>query len=46
MANNFTVDIQKSLFTEDYSRFFITEDDLFLKIEFINDVEYYPGNLG
>lgn len=43
MADNFTVDIQKSLFTEDYSRFFITEDDSFLKIEFVNDVAYYPG---
>lgn len=43
MAGKFNVDIQQSLFTEDYSRFFINEGDTTLKIEFVNDVEYYPG---
>lgn len=39
MAGKFNVDIQQSLFTEDYSRFFINEGDTTLKIEFVNDVE-------
>lgn len=43
LAGSFNVDIQQSLFTEDYSRFFISERDTMLKIEFVNDVEYYPG---
>ena len=43
-ASRFTVNIQQSLFTDDFTRFFITENDTFLKIEFVNDVQYYPGN--
>ncbi len=43
ITDKFTVNIQQSLFADDYTRFFITEDELFLKIEFVNDVSYYPG---
>lgn len=43
IKGQFEVDIQQSLFADDFTRFFITEDDLFLKIELINDVEYYAG---
>ncbi len=43
IADRFNINIQQSLFADDYTRFFIAEDDLFLKIEFINDVEYYSG---
>lgn len=36
----FTVDIEHSLFSDDFTRLFITEGDIFLKIEFVNDVAY------
>lgn len=39
----FDVNIQQSLFSDDFTRFFIIEDDTWLKIEFVNDVEYYVG---
>jgi hypothetical protein len=40
---HYTVNINQSLFTEDYTRLFITEEDINLKIELINDVAYYAG---
>jgi hypothetical protein len=43
IGERFTVNIQESLYAEDFTRFFIAEDDLFLKVELVNDVEYYPG---
>lgn len=43
ISAQFTVNINQSLFTEDYTRFFITEEDINLKIELINDVAYYAG---
>lgn len=44
ITSRFTVNIQQSLFADDFTRFFISEDDSFLKIELVNDVSYYPGN--
>lgn len=43
IKGQFEVNIQQSLFDDDFTRFFITEDDHFLKIELINDIEYYAG---
>ena len=43
IKGQFSVNLQQSLFTEDFSRLFITKDDLVLKIEFVNDIEYYAG---
>ena len=43
ITSHFNVNIQQSLFTEDYTRFFLTEDDIFLKIELVNDINYYNG---
>lgn len=43
IKGRFDVNLQQSLFTDDLTRFFITEDDLFLKIELINDTAYYAG---
>jgi predicted nucleotidyltransferase component of viral defense system len=43
IAKQFKTDLQQALFTDDFTRFFITEDDQILKIELVNDVEYYPG---
>lgn len=43
ITSSFSVDIQQSLFADDYSRLFISEDNIFLKIDFVNDVNYYAG---
>lgn len=43
ITSQFSVNIDQSLFAEDYTRFFIREEDLSLKVEFINDVPYYAG---
>ena len=43
IAKQFKTNIQQALFTDDFTRFFITEDEQVLKIELVNDVEFYPG---
>ena len=43
ITTRFTINLQQSLFTEDFTRLFILEDDIYLKIELVNDVEYYIG---
>jgi predicted nucleotidyltransferase component of viral defense system len=37
IKGQFEINIQQSLFSDDFTRFFITEDDHFLKIELVND---------
>jgi predicted nucleotidyltransferase component of viral defense system len=41
---SFKVNIQQSLFSDDFTRFFIADNDVTLKIELVNDVEYYAGS--
>lgn len=43
IKDRFEVNMQQSLFADDFTRLFITEDDHFLKIELVNDIEYYAG---
>jgi len=43
IISKFSVNLDQSLFAEDYTRFFIRQDDLSLKVELINDVPYYAG---
>jgi hypothetical protein len=43
IKGQFEVNLQQSLFADDFTRFFITEDDIFLKIELVNDIAYYAG---
>ena len=43
ITSKFSVNIDQSLFAEDYTRFFIRGNDLSLKVELINDVTYYAG---
>lgn len=43
IKGHFEINLQQSVFADDFTRFFITENDLFLKIELVNDVEYYAG---
>lgn len=44
IKSSFSVDIQQSLFSDDFTRFFITEKETSLKIELVNDVEYHVGD--
>ena len=43
ITSQFSVNIEQSLFADDYTRLFITEGDHALKVELINDVPYYAG---
>lgn len=45
IGEKFEIDLHNSLFTEDYTRFIILEDDLILKIEFIRNVNFNPHKL-
>jgi len=43
ITSQFTVDVQQSLFADDYTRLYISEDNVFLKLDFVNDVDYSVG---
>ncbi len=43
IESQFNVDSHQSLFSEDFTRFYLSENGISLKIEFINDVGYYVG---
>ncbi len=43
LNSNFNIDKSKTVTYENFTRFFIQEDDSFLKIEFINDIGYRSG---
>ena len=44
ISKRFKVNIHQSLFSDDFTRFFITDNDVTLKIELVNDVNYYAGS--
>jgi predicted nucleotidyltransferase component of viral defense system len=44
LQNQFNTDISKAIVTDEFVRFFINDNDTFLKLEFINDVAYRVGN--
>lgn len=44
IGERFALNIQESLFTSDFTRFYIVDNGLALKIELVNNVAYYPGN--
>lgn len=43
ISDHFKINLNESLFADDYTRLFISEADISLKIELINDVGYYAG---
>lgn len=43
VSSEFSVNIQQTIFADDFTRIFITDQSDYLKIEFINDVDYYVG---
>ena len=53
LQNQFKTDISKAIVTDEFARFFIDDNDTFLKAEFVNDVAYrvdnplknYPGSI-
>ena len=44
IAKQFRLNLKEALFTDEFTRMFITADDLYLKIEFVNDVPYIAGS--
>lgn len=40
LQKKYSMDISKTIVTEEFARFFIAESDTFLKLEFVNDVAY------
>jgi len=44
IPDHFQIDMNQALFTDDFARFFISDGDISLKVELINDVGYYAGN--
>jgi hypothetical protein len=43
IESSFKININETLFTDDYTRFFLADDNQLLKIEFVNDVSYRCG---
>ena len=43
IRKEFSINNQLSLFAEDFTRLVIGENEHTLKVEFVNDVNYYPG---
>lgn len=43
VGKHFQVNIEEALFSDDFTRFYIEDEDGRLKVEFVNDVEYYFG---
>jgi hypothetical protein len=44
ITSHFNINIQQSLFSDDFTRIYINEDDVFIKIELVNDVDYRVSN--
>jgi predicted nucleotidyltransferase component of viral defense system len=42
---HFSVNLDASLFSDDFTRLMITDNDTSLKIEFVNDIEYRSGSV-
>lgn len=45
IEQEFQLDKTQTVFYDDYSRFYLNENDVFLKLEFVNDVSYHKGKL-
>lgn len=43
LTKHFDVDIRNALFTDDFTRLFITDNQQILKIEFVNEVSYFAA---
>lgn len=43
LEKQFTIDIQNCLFSDDFTRVFIEDEKLMLKIELVNEIEYRAG---
>jgi hypothetical protein len=43
IESSFKLNINDTLYTDDYTRFFIVDENQLLKIEFVNDVQYRCG---
>jgi predicted nucleotidyltransferase component of viral defense system len=43
LQKQFKTDISKTIVTDEFARFFIEDNDSFIKVEFVNDVSYRAG---
>lgn len=43
ITQHFKLNLKQSVFYDDFSRIFIHDNNVVLKIEFVNDVSYYAG---
>jgi len=43
LQEHFKTDIRKAIVTEEFARFFIDENGMFIKVEYVNDVAYRAG---
>jgi predicted nucleotidyltransferase component of viral defense system len=44
LQKKFITDISKTIVTDEFARFFIYDNDIFIKVEFVNDVTYRVGS--
>lgn len=44
LQNQFKIDISKTIVTDEFARFFIDDNNVLLKVEFVNDVAYRAGD--
>lgn len=44
LQKQFKTDISKAIVTDEFARFFIYDNETFIKVEFVNDVAYRVGN--
>jgi hypothetical protein len=45
ISSHFKINIETALFSDDFTRFIITDNETFLKIEFVNDIGYRCGEV-
>ena len=45
VASRFSVNIETALFSDDFTRLIIMDNEVLLKVDFVNDIEYRSGNV-
>jgi len=45
IASHFSVNIETALFSDDFTRLMIVDNEVLLKVEFVNDIEYRSGKV-
>ena len=45
IVTHFNVNLETALFSDDFTRLMISDNEVFLKVEFVNDIEYHSGSV-